>query len=295
MWMAAEAQTVVVRKAPEKPTKKLTKSGRPSLQGTSELKINYNVGNLTISVRARQHTLTANEVEEAVKSRIIYRDGEGRRVSGSYTPSPFFRTHFLIDEETGEILFERVNPENVPELEWSKTDPGRRLPLGWVAMNGELYKPVVADKTSVKRLIRMDDGSEEPFEGFMKTHEITITEADLRPSVTYDEWLIEAWKEIFAVGPEQVGLWRICEDLIRRDMVAVVQSWVEREGEKEYHLIVKPHHIADKGEFAMVGARVLKPFELEWLMPVPSPATASQAETARRQVSLLTLVGQKGI
>ena len=298
-----QAATEQVQEPQEEPKKESAKPTRisvrgvvkPDLRGTSELIINYQVGNLAITTTARHHTVNSKDVQEKIKGLIVYRDGTGKRVR--YTDTPFRRGYFVADEDTGAPVLVEVPEERLKEFEdlaraGSFKEP---FPLGVVmAQDGKLYGYEEADESTVHRLLRQEDGTEAPLEDFEKTKQIVISDAELRPSVTYDEWLSEAVKEIFAIGPDVKNLWRICEDMNRRDSVAVVQRWVERKGGSEYHLIVKPVHYANEGRFILLGSRVRKPLELKWLMDVPIVAAEEEAKKAQTP-SLLNLAGQKQI
>jgi hypothetical protein len=275
---------------------------KKSLRGTYELKLTYHVGSVAVSVSARHHTLSAKDVEDKVKKLVIWRDAEGKRVV--YRQTPFRFGYFHADETTGDFIYKKMTLDEIrkaveasaqlPEAETDVDEEPSENPLKdkafilpIVIINGETYTVSEADSNTCKPYTTAN-GKEQQIEQFEKTKEIIITEDELRPSVTYDGWLIERSKEIFAVDTEdQRGLWLVCQDMNNRDAVAVVQTFVEKKGLTTYHLIVKPVYYADKGQFMLMGAVVRKPFVLEWLMNVPMETIK---QIARKTVDLLTKV-----
>jgi hypothetical protein len=275
---------------------------KPDLKGTSPIRINYSVGNVTVSVNARHHTMSAKEVQAAVKRQMVIRDVKGQRVIYRQTP---YRFGYFAADDNGQMQLQKIQnaqelveeakclaemhkllAENEPEEENSN-----EVPLGIVAMNGELFRPIEIDKTTVKRYFCVN-GKEEAIAALEKTRQFDITEENLRSTITAEQYLVERVKEIFAVEENDVqGLWHICKDLIDRDQVAVIQSFVEKEGYTEYRIILKPYHLG--GKFIILGAVVRVPFELRWLMDVPGPSTAT--EKPPKKVSFLNVAGQKEI
>lgn len=236
---------------------------------------------------------------------LLYRDVKGQRVVYRQTP---YRFGYFAADDNGQMQLQEI--QNVQELveeakrlaEMNKLlasgnnaseEDLKEAPLGIVAMDGELFRPIEIDKTTVRRYFCID-GKEEAIAALEKTRQLDITEGDLRPSTIADQYLVERVKEIFAVEENDVqGLWHICEDLVKRDPVVAIQSFVEREGFTEYRIILKPYHLAEQGKFVILGVVVRIPFELRWLMDVPMPSAAMKKPP--KKVSLLSAAGQKQI
>lgn len=280
------------------------KAVKPNLKGTSPLKINYHVGSVTVSVEARHHTMSAKEVQAAVKRQIVMRDINGQRVIYRQTP---YRFGYFAADDDGHMQLQKLDAQDlVVEAKQlaemskllagdgkSEEEDSNEAPLGIVAMDGELFRPIEIDKTTVRRYFCID-GKEEAIAALEKTRQFDITEENLRSSTIADQYLVERVKEIFAVEENDVqGLWHICQDLIKRDAVVVIQSFVEREGFTEYRIILKPYHLAEQDKFIILGAVVRVPFELHWLMDVPMLGTVTKK--APKKVSLLNAAGQKEI
>jgi hypothetical protein len=280
------------------------REGDLDVHGTHSLTINYQTSRLTVTVTTRTKAINSEKLVKAMGERIVCRDDQGHRVV--YRQTPFYNAWQVWDEDTHDLKLEKLMPEQLASLlEISRQNVDEKtknlaaLKLNIVAYDGELYRTIEVDPSVVKRFVRLDGGEEVEYQAPERTTSITITDTDLRPSVTVDKWLQEGVKAIFAYNLADIpNLWLIAQDLIKNDQVAVVQSWIEMTGRgKEKRLILKPHYNVEKGEFELVGLVCLVEFLLPGTMPVPSPETGktAQQDGQKKRVSLLQLAGQTAI
>jgi hypothetical protein len=279
------------------------REGDLDVHGTRPLTINYQTSRLTVTVSTRIKPISSDKLVKAMGERVVCRDDQGRRVI--YRQTPFYDAWQVWDENTHDLKLEELTPDIMAELLHrstenisEKTKQLAPMKLNIEAYDGKLYRTIEVDPAVVKRFVRLEDGTEVEYLPPELTSSITVTDVDLRPSVTVDKWLQEGVKAVFAYNLADIpNFWLIVQDLIKNDQVAVVQRWVEKTGGKEKHLILKPHYNVEKAEFELVGLVCLVEFDLPGTMPVPSPETgkSAQQDGQKKRVSLLELTGQQAI
>jgi hypothetical protein len=293
----------VKKKGKDAEVQQVVKESKANLRGSKPLKINYEVDGLSLSVEAHHHTLKGSDVQEAMKRLIVWRDDKKRLILKSRVPTRDICA--VAADQTGAsrgFALDEVKPDQIrtvveslveraPEPQW----PGQLLPLSLVILEvkgvRKLYLINEVDKSVISPFLKVPDEkggfNEEPFALFDKTREISVTKEDLRPITDFETWLPNAFIEIFAVGPEERRMWKICEDLEKKDKCIAKDAWVEAKGTTEYAIFLKPFQFKAKGLFELLAIRSFKPFDFKHLMQIPMNGVELQvAEAPVKRVSL---------